>query len=70
MSGFVLYTITIGACSLAAVFVVHVCGQLEIVMALLHDFASDEKVSVASGVEQARSHKMAEIIQRHLRALK
>lgn len=59
MSGFVLYTITIAACSLAASCVVHVCGQLEIVMRMLRDFASSES-----------DITIAEIIQRHLRALK
>ena len=34
MSGFVISSITIGASKIAAVFVTHICGQLEIVMAL------------------------------------
>ncbi|KAJ8664567.1 hypothetical protein QAD02_006229 [Eretmocerus hayati] len=64
ISGYYLYTITIAACSLAAVFVTHICGQLEIVMRLLQNYANDVESEMA-----AKSNKMAEIVERHLRAL-
>ncbi|XP_058807700.1 odorant receptor 13a-like isoform X2 [Phymastichus coffea] len=60
-SGFVLYTITVGACSLAAGFVVHVCAQLDIVMRLLDDFAR--------GGEAGSADRMREIVDKHVRAL-
>lgn len=62
MSGFVLYTITVGACSLAASFVVHVCAQLEIVMRLLDDFVSGKYAETGD--------KMKEIVEKHTRALR
>ena len=72
MSGFVLYTITIASCSLAAVFVGHICGQLEIVISLLNSFVNEsvevEEVSGKAAIERKR--KMTEIVERHLRALK
>ncbi|CAB0036095.1 unnamed protein product [Trichogramma brassicae] len=72
VSGFVLYTITIGACSLAATFVVHVCAQLQIVMDLLGNLA-DGMIEGGSGLEvdvEARlNDKIATIVERHLRAL-
>ncbi|XP_039305193.1 uncharacterized protein LOC105195325 [Solenopsis invicta] len=44
-SGFIKYTITVAICSLAALFVMHVCGQLEILMALIENLVNetDEK---------------------------
>ncbi|THK33032.1 odorant receptor 67c-like [Diachasma alloeum] len=63
-SGFVNYSVTIGACSLAAVFVLHICGQLKIVSSRLESFVkgrTDERKNVES--------RMAEIIELHLRAL-
>lgn len=59
VSGFVLYTITIAACSFAASCVVHVCGQLEIVMQMLRDF-----------VRPGSKLTISDIVQRHLRALR
>lgn len=78
VAGFVLYTITIASCSLAAVFANHICGQLEIVMSLLRDFVRDDEekpriYAIADGaaaVVRSRSDRFAEIVQRHLRALK
>ncbi|KAL7294894.1 hypothetical protein TKK_0011818 [Trichogramma kaykai] len=77
VSGFVLYTITIGACSLAATFVVHVCAQLQIVMDLLGKLADGTIEDGGGGgggglgvdVEARLNDKVATIVERHLRAL-
>ncbi|XP_023318767.1 uncharacterized protein LOC106657151 isoform X3 [Trichogramma pretiosum] len=74
VSGFVLYTITIGACSLAATFVVHVCAQLQIVMDLLGNLADGTIEDGGGGglgvdVEARLNDKIATIVERHLRAL-
>ncbi|XP_063995659.1 uncharacterized protein LOC135173015 [Diachasmimorpha longicaudata] len=64
LSGFVNYSVTIGACSLAAVFVLHICGQLKIVSSRLESFVkgrTDERRNLQS--------RLAEIIELHLRAL-
>ncbi|THK33031.1 odorant receptor 67c [Diachasma alloeum] len=63
-SGFVVDTVTIGACSLAAVFVLHICGQLKIVRSRLESFVKG-RIYERKNVEG----RMAEIIELHLRAL-
>ncbi|XP_036146796.1 uncharacterized protein LOC105834979 [Monomorium pharaonis] len=40
-SGFIKYTITVAICSLAALFVMHLCGQLEILMALIDNLINE-----------------------------
>lgn len=40
-SGFIKYTITVAICSLAALFVMHICGQLEILMALIDNLINE-----------------------------
>lgn len=64
-SGFVMYTITIGACGLAAILVFHVCGQLKIVRSRLDSFVDNQQSNNNNSLE----NKMAEIIELHLRAL-
>lgn len=43
-SGFIKYTITVSICSLAAVFVMHVCAQLEILMMLMNNLVNEKEV--------------------------
>lgn len=64
-SGFVMYTITIGTCSLAAVFAIHACGQLKIVMLQLENFVDKKQ-----NIDHVLDDKMAEIIDRHFRTLR
>nr|WGO81782.1 olfactory receptor 107 [Microplitis mediator] len=64
-SGFVLYSITIGACSLAAIFVLHTCGQLKIVMSRLENLIEDNNKKFTDSLD----NRIAEIVQIHLRAL-
>ncbi|XP_011684700.1 PREDICTED: uncharacterized protein LOC105448037 [Wasmannia auropunctata] len=40
-SGFIKYTITVAICSLAALFVMHICGQLEILMGLIDSLMNE-----------------------------
>lgn len=35
--GYIMYSITAGACGLAALFVTHACGQIDIIIARLND---------------------------------
>jgi len=44
LSGFVKYTITVAICSLAALFVTHICAQLEILMALINNLMSESEI--------------------------
>ncbi|XP_020279337.1 odorant receptor 4-like [Pseudomyrmex gracilis] len=40
-SGFIKYTITVAICSLAALFAMHLCAQLEILMMLMNNLVSE-----------------------------
>ena len=35
LAGFVIYSVTVGSCSLAAIFVMHACGQFQILVTKL-----------------------------------
>lgn len=41
ISGFIKYTITVAICSLAALFAMHLCAQLEILMTLLNNLINE-----------------------------
>ncbi|XP_014484219.1 PREDICTED: uncharacterized protein LOC106749362 [Dinoponera quadriceps] len=43
-SGLVKYTITVSICSLAALFIMHVCAQLEILMMLMDNLVKEQEV--------------------------
>ncbi|XP_011058375.1 PREDICTED: odorant receptor 82a-like [Acromyrmex echinatior] len=62
ISSIVVNSITVGACSLAAVFAMHVCGQLSVLMRWL-DQLNDRK---QQGTVQ---HRLAIIVEQHLRVL-
>nr|AQN78489.1 olfactory receptor 87 [Meteorus pulchricornis] len=64
ISALLLYAVTVGACSLAAVFVLHACGQLRIVMCRL-----DSYVVGAERADDILERRMAEIVELHLRVL-
>ncbi|XP_043283189.1 uncharacterized protein [Venturia canescens] len=65
-SGFVVYTITIGACSIAAVFVNHACGQFKILINRLNNLVDgDDKKCNSSSVDE----RMADIVELHIRTL-
>ncbi|KAF7993062.1 hypothetical protein HCN44_005843 [Aphidius gifuensis] len=63
-SGFFMCSITVGACSLAAVFAFHACGQLKIVISHLDNF-----IDRNHNFDDVLKNKMAVIIERHLRIL-
>ncbi|EFN78625.1 hypothetical protein EAI_17423 [Harpegnathos saltator] len=62
LSTIIVNNTTIGACGLAAVFAMHACGQLNVVM-----FRLEELVDEKRDILQLR---LANIIERHLRALR
>lgn len=43
-SGFIKYTITVAICSLAALFAMHLCAQLEILMTLMNNLVNERDV--------------------------
>ncbi|XP_043253247.1 odorant receptor 4-like [Colletes gigas] len=63
MCGYVIYSVTTGACGLAALFVTHICGQIDIVLSRLDNLVDHERNSNSNG-------RFVEIIERHLRTLR
>lgn len=61
ISSIVVNSVTVGACSLAAVFAMHACGQLNVLMRWLNQL-NDRK---QDGVQ----HQLAIIVEHHLRVL-
>ncbi|XP_020295549.1 uncharacterized protein LOC109860688 [Pseudomyrmex gracilis] len=66
LAGYVIYTLTIGVCSLAAVFVMHACGQFRILMLKMDDLADGRKRKSAGGTSDER---LGDIVQYHIRIL-
>ena len=63
ISSIVVNSITVGACSLAAVFAMHACGQLNILMRWLNKL-NDRKQ------QETVQQQMAIIVEHHLRVLR
>ncbi|XP_043488574.1 odorant receptor 22c-like [Polistes fuscatus] len=61
IAGFVTYSVTSGACSLAALYVLHACGQLEILIRRLEELVEDSKTSIVSLDE-----KLAALVRHHI----
>ncbi|XP_035737209.1 odorant receptor 22c-like [Vespa mandarinia] len=64
LCGFVMNAVTVGACSLAAVFALHACGQLKVMMAYLNNLVDgrpEENNSV--------NDRLTDIVQQHVRIL-
>lgn len=62
LSTVVVNNVTIGACGLAAVFAMHACGQLNVVMLRLQELV-DEK-------HELLQQRLADIVECHLRVLR
>lgn len=64
--GFIIYTVTTVSCNLAAGFVTHACGQIQIVVARLEYLVDDNRL----GSEKYLNKKIGEIIHYHARVLR
>ncbi|XP_011880170.1 PREDICTED: uncharacterized protein LOC105568811 [Vollenhovia emeryi] len=64
VSSFLLSCSTVGACSLAAVFAVHACGQLNILCAWLHELVENQEEG-----NRIVERRLAVIVKHHLRIL-
>ncbi|KAF3054532.1 Odorant receptor 206 [Nylanderia fulva] len=62
LCGFVMYTITVAICGLAAVFVMHACAQMEILMRLMEDLVNKDECE-----QQNIVAKLAIIIEHQIR---
>ncbi|XP_012230123.2 odorant receptor 4-like isoform X2 [Linepithema humile] len=71
-SGFIKYTITVAICSLAALCVMHICAQLEILKALMNNLVNESEVKnldkrLAVTVEyQIRMRNFLQLVQNTL----
>ncbi|XP_066595181.1 uncharacterized protein [Prorops nasuta] len=63
LSGFIAHSITVASCSLAAVFAMHVCGQLDVLMAWLNRLV--QSYNEFESVDEI----FAEVINQHVRTL-
>lgn len=63
MCGYVIYSVTISVCGLAALFATHICGQIEIALSRLDNLVDREQNSNPRG-------RLIEIIEHHLRTLR
>ncbi|XP_025075346.1 uncharacterized protein LOC105432038 [Pogonomyrmex barbatus] len=63
LSTFVVSSSTVGACSLAAVFAMHACGQLNVLYAWLRDLVENQEK------ENHAEKEMATVVEHHLRIL-
>ncbi|XP_078043441.1 odorant receptor 13a-like [Augochlora pura] len=66
LAGFVIYSVTVGACSLAAVFVMHVCGQFKILSVRLNQLVHGDTAKTDGKTAEER---LGDIVQHHLRIL-
>ncbi|XP_019699390.1 odorant receptor 13a-like isoform X1 [Harpegnathos saltator] len=62
LSGIVTYSITVGMCGLAAVFVMHACGQLKILVDLMRNLV-EEKWNEKNDVDR----KLAKMVEHQIR---
>ncbi|XP_072745817.1 odorant receptor 43a-like [Anoplolepis gracilipes] len=58
LSGFIKYTITVAVCSLAALFTMHLCAQLKILMMLMHNLINESE-------EKNLDNKLAMTVEYH-----
>ncbi|RLU16205.1 ObirOr5-L16 [Ooceraea biroi] len=65
LSTFVVNSTTVGACSLAAVFTMHACGQLDILMTRLNRLVEGEDARTSGSLQR----RLADIVDHHLRVL-
>ena len=66
MCEYVSDSVTAGACGLAALFVTHACGQIDVVMSRIEDLI-DGKFSEE---DSSLNVRLVEIVQHHIRTLK
>lgn len=65
LSTFVVSSSTVGACSLAAVFAIHACGQLNMLYAWLHELVENQEKG-----NHIAERKLGTIVDHHLRILR
>ncbi|XP_015179331.1 PREDICTED: uncharacterized protein LOC107067918 [Polistes dominula] len=67
MCGYMIYSVTTGACGLAAIFAMHICGQIEILITLIDDLVDGQKYNFS---KISIGQRLTDIIKRHLHVLR
>lgn len=67
LCGYVIYSVTAGACSLAAIFAMHICGQIEIISSLIDDLVDGRKYNES---RTCAGQRLAVIVKHHLRVIR
>lgn len=68
VSGFIVTSVTVGACGLAAVLAMHACGQFNVVMARSDNLVKDNNQEKQD--EHTLHKKLGFIVEHHLRTLR
>lgn len=66
MCGYTIYSVTAGACGLAALFATHACGQIQIIMSRLENLLDGDKFERTLNVHQ----RIAAIVKGHVQIIK
>ncbi|XP_025986686.1 odorant receptor 43a-like isoform X1 [Solenopsis invicta] len=66
MCGYTLCTVTAGACGLAALFVTHACGQIQILISRLEDLLTGKRFKQNPNVHR----RIAVIVQNHVQIIR
>jgi hypothetical protein len=62
MCGYMTYTITAGSCGMAAVFIAHACGQIQVIISRLEDLLNGENPNI--------QQRIAVIVKEHVRVMR
>ncbi|XP_018343963.1 PREDICTED: uncharacterized protein LOC108749643 [Trachymyrmex septentrionalis] len=62
MCGYTIYSLTAGACGLAALFVTHACGQIQVIMSRLENLLNDKNPNI--------HQQIAIIVKDHVRIVR
>lgn len=62
MCGYTIYSITAGACGLAAMFATHVCGQIQVIVSRLEDLLNGDRPNI--------HQRIAVIVKDHVRVVR
>lgn len=66
MCGYTIYSVTAGACGLAALFTTHACGQIQMIVSRLEDLLDGERFKQSPKIHQ----RIAAIVKDHVRVVR
>ncbi|XP_014487921.1 PREDICTED: uncharacterized protein LOC106751537 [Dinoponera quadriceps] len=66
MCGYIIATITVGTCGLAAIFAIHACGQIQVVLSRLEDLLDGTNFQQIPDVQQ----RIAAIVKSHIQIMR